>query len=435
LIIQDEFHLISGPLGSMVGLYESVIEALCTDQRGPVPIKPKIVSSTATIRRYAEQTAAIYARDAVALFPPPGLDASDSFFSVWARGKNGKLLPGRRYVGVHAPALGSMQSVQVRTAASLLQGAAALPEDERDPWWTSLWFFNSLRELGNSLSLLQADIPDYLVGLRQRDGLADIRFPRAIMELTGRRRNDEIPKAIDQLSASYGSGKAMDVCLSSNIIEVGVDIDRLSLMTIVGQPKTTAQYIQVSGRIGRRWDERPGLVVTLYGAGKPRDRSHFERFRSYHERLYAQVEPTSVTPFALPAMRRALHAVLIAYVRLTGPGGLPPWPFPVELAEEAAGILRERATLVEPEEADVAEDRLAQILSEWQHWQRAEWEADPTSGDPLNGLMRYAGSAAPGDQGATSWEVPTSMRNVDAACRAAITTSYDRDQAAEGVQP
>ena len=434
LIIQDEFHLISGPLGSMVGLYESVIEALCTDRRGPAPIKPKIVSSTATIRRYAEQTAAIYARDTVALFPPPGLDASDSFFSVWARGKDGGLLPGCRYVGVHAPALGSMQSVQVRTAASLLQGAAALPEDERDPWWTCLWFFNSLRELGNSLSLLQADIPDYLVGLRQRDGLADIRFPRAIMELTGRRRNDEIPKAIDQLSATYGSGKAIDVCLSSNIIEVGVDIDRLSLMTIVGQPKTTAQYIQVSGRIGRRWQERPGLVVTLYGAGKPRDRSHFERFRTYHERLYAQVEPTSVTPFALPVMKRALPAALVAYVRLTSRDDLPPWPFPETLAEEAADILRERAALVEPDEASAAEDQLIRILSEWQHWHRAEWEANPASGDPLNGLMRYAGNPAPGDQNATSWEIPTSMRNVDAECRAAITTSYDRDQAAEGTR-
>lgn len=434
LIIQDEFHLISGPLGSMVGLYEGVIEVLCTDNRASVAIKPKIICSTATIRRYAEQTKAVYARDAVALFPPPGLDASDSFLSVWARDEHGKLLAGRRYIGVHAPALGSMQSVQVRTAAALLQGAAALPEAERDPSWTELWFFNSLRELGNSLSLLQSDIPDYLVGLRQREGLTDIRFARTIMELTGRRRNDEIPKAIDELSEPYASGKAVDVCLSSNIIEVGVDIDRLSLMMVVGQPKTTSQYIQVSGRVGRRWRERPGLVVTLYGAAKPRDRSHYERFRTYHERMYAQVEPTSVTPFALPVMRRALHAALVAYIRLTGPQDLLPWPFPAELAEEAAAILRERAAFVDEEEADAAVQRLNQILDEWDSWDRATWEADPNSGDPLNGLMRYAGTPAPGGQEATSWEVPSSMRNVDADCRATITTAYAQDRAAEGAQ-
>lgn len=426
LIIQDEFHLISGPLGSMVGLYESVIETLCTDRRNIRPVKPKIVSSTATIRRYQEQTAAVYARSHVALFPPPGLDASDSFFSVWARDESGQLLPGRRYVGVHAPALGSMQSVQVRTAAALIQAPDTFPENERDPWWTSLWFFNSLRELGNSLSLLQADIPDYLVGLRRRDGLEKMnRFARSIMELTGRRRNDEIPRAIEQLSAPYGSEQeVVDICLSSNIIEVGVDIGRLSLMAIVGQPKTTAQYIQVSGRVGRYWQERPGLVVTLYGAAKPRDRSHYERFRTYHERLYAQVEPTSVTPFALPVMKRALHAALVSYVRLAGPADLEPWPYPEEQALVAADILLERAAKVDPAEVKSAQRLIQQRLQQWRKWERSQWRADPNSGDPLNGLMRYAGMPAPAGQGATSWEVPASMRNVDAECKAAITRSY-----------
>jgi hypothetical protein len=439
LIIQDEFHLISGPLGSMVGLYESVIETLCTDYRLDEPVKPKIVSSTATIRRYREQVAAVYAREAVALFPPPGLDASDSFFAVWARDPDGQLLPGRRYIGVHAPALGSMQSVQVRVASILLQAPAALSEEQRDPWWTSLWFFNSLRELGNSLSLLQADIPDYLVGLRKREGLEKNRFPRNIMELTSRRRNDEIPRAIEELSAPYGGEDApVDICLASNIIEVGVDIDRLSLMAIVGQPKTTAQYIQVSGRVGRRWTERPGLVVSLYGAGKPRDRSHYERFRTYHERLYSQVEPTSVTPFALPVMKRALHAALVSYVRLAGPSELRPWPFPADLATEAAEILMDRAREVDPAEAGKAERVISDRLDEWERWERSEWNANSRRGDPLdplNGLMRYAGAPAPGQQDATSWEVPASMRNVDAECRAAITRSYSQSDDRQGGTP
>jgi ATP-dependent helicase YprA (DUF1998 family) len=129
----------------------------------------------------------------------------------------------------------------------------------------------------------------------------------------------------------YAVGKerqeAFDICLASNIIEVGVDIDRLALMTIVGQPKTTAQYIQVSGRVGRKPEVSPGLVITIYGAAKPRDRSHYERFRTYHQQLYAQVEPTSVTPFAMPVLRRALHAAAVAYVRQTSPETLGPDPF------------------------------------------------------------------------------------------------------------
>src|SRR6202007_2382560 len=130
----------------------------------------------------------------------------------------------------------------------------------------------------------------------------------------------EIVKMMDSLSTVYtaDNNQAIDACLASNIIEVGVDIDRLSLMTVVGQPKTTSQYIQVTGRVGRRWWERPGLIVTIYGASKPRDRSHFEKFRSYHERLYAQVEPTSVTPYSPPALDRGLHAVMAAYTRQTG---------------------------------------------------------------------------------------------------------------------
>ncbi|MEI2638740.1 MAG: helicase-related protein [Microthrixaceae bacterium] len=156
------------------------------------------------------------------------------------------------------------------------------------------------------------------------------------MELTSRRRNDEIPKAIEQLEAEYGEQGCVDICLASNIIEVGIDIDRLGLMTVVGQPKTTAQYIQVSGRVGRRSDISPGLVLTIYGAAKPRDRSHYERFRTYHERLYAQVEPTSVTPFAMPVLRRALHAAVVAHVRQVAPD-LRPHPFPQAEYDAADG--------------------------------------------------------------------------------------------------
>jgi hypothetical protein len=226
LIIQDELHLISGPLGSMVGLYEPIIEELCTDRRESPPAKPKIISSTATIRSYAEQVHGLYARERASLFPPPGLDADDSFFARIARGEDGTPERGRIYVGVHGPGLGSLQTVQVRTFSALLQAPQPLPVPERDPWWTLLLFFNSLRELGTTLTLFQSDIPDLLKGaLKQRLGLAyqDVRTIRKMLELTGRLPGDEVPRAITALEVPTDSqqGNAVDVCLASNIIEVG----------------------------------------------------------------------------------------------------------------------------------------------------------------------------------------------------------------------
>ncbi|MDQ3670746.1 MAG: helicase, partial [Actinomycetota bacterium] len=373
LIIQDELHLISGPLGSILGLYETLIDELCTDRRGPVA-RSKIVGSTATIRRSEQQIRDLYARTDAVLFPARGLDASDSFFARYARDDGGNLRQGRLYVGVHGPGLGSVQTAQVRSFASLLQAPVPLDASDRDPWWSLVVFFNSLRELGTSLSLLQSDIPDYLKVLRNRLGLPpeEIRRLWNILELTGRLRNDEIPRAMDALEVpTTGSGRAVDICLASNIVEVGVDIDRLSLICVVGQPKTTSQYIQVTGRIGRRWWERPGLVATIYSPSKPRDRSHFEKFRSYHERLYAQVEPTSVTPFSPPVLDRALHAVLIAYVRQFGEQDLLPRPVPEELIDAAGELLEARVAVIDSAELENLQAVFGKRYEQWKRRRRS----------------------------------------------------------------
>lgn len=432
LIIQDELHLISGPLGSMVGLYEALVEELCTDRRHSL-VPPKIVSSTATIRRYEDQVKHLYGRESVALFPPPGLSASDSFFATYALNPDRTPKPGRIYVGVHAPSLGSLQTAQVRTFTSLLQAPLALPDAERDPWWTLLAFFNSLRELGTTLSLFQSDIPDYLKVVRNRTGAASdqIRRLRNVKELTGRLPSDEIPLAISSLEAEYGGQRTpVDVCLASNIIEVGVDIDRLSLMTVIGQPKTTSQYIQVTGRVGRRWWERPGLVVTIYVASKPRDRSHFEKFRSYHERLYAQVEPTSVTPYSRPALDRALHAVMVAYVRQLGTQALSrnPNPFPAELLQRLRELLSPRVRLVDENELNTFERVFQERMEEWERWQRILYSAGPA--DEELPLLRPAGAYASAEHARISWATPQSMRSVDAECQVEITTLYLNDKEA-----
>lgn len=428
LIIQDELHLISGPLGSMVGIYEGAIDALCvagSDQT------PKIISSTATIRRYEQQVRDLYAREKVNLFPPRGMDADDSFFAHYARRPDQSLMPGRMYVGVHGAGLGSVQTAQVRTFSALLQAPAMLDDAEKDPWWTLMVFFNSLRELGTSLSLLQSDIPDYLWALRSRLGLASAqaRRLRNFLELTGRLRNDEVPKAMEQLEVETTSADStpVDVCLASNIIEVGIDIDRLSLMCVVGQPKTTSQYIQVTGRVGRRWWERPALVATIYSASKPRDRSHFEKFRSYHERLYAQVEPTSVTPFSPPVVDRALHAVIAAFVRQSGSEqeAASPYPFPEAAIETITEHLTERVKFVDPEEQERFDAAVKKRLAEWKRWQRTNWRRQRRDDDI--GLLRPAGAYASAEESQLSWATPNSLRAVDAECEAKITTLYLRD--------
>lgn len=428
LIVQDELHLISGPLGTMVGLFEVVVEELCSDRRVESrPIKPKIVSSTATIRRYADQVKSLYARGEVLLFPPPGLDASDSYFARYARRADGTLEHGRKYVGVHAPGLGSLQTAEVRTFSALLQAPVGLSLAERDPWWTLVSFFNSLRELGTTLSLFQSDIPDYLKAIKNRTGVdfSHIRRLRNVKELTGRLTSEQIPEAIAALEVSCTNGDTpVDVCLASNIIEVGIDIDRLSLMAVVGQPKTTSQYIQATGRVGRRWWDRPGLVVMIYGASKPRDRSHFEKFRTYHERLYAQVEPTSVTPFSPPALDRALHAVMCAYIRQTGTAdqAFSPYPIPEEKLEELEVILRERVVTVDSDEEEEFTNQYAARVDEWRRWERVAW--DSFSQNSELPLLRVAGSYCSPELKRLSWPTQQSMRNVDAECQIEITTLY-----------
>ena len=443
LIIQDELHLISGPLGTMVGAYETVIDRLCREH-GVGDTGPKIIASTATISRAREQIKHLYARKSSMLFPPSGLRSSDSFFARDAEG------PGRMYLGVMAPAHYSLQTTEARVFATLLQSVTHLPADDngKDPWWTLLCFFNSLRELGSAATLMVADVREYMRVLMDRHGweYKSVRNSMA-SELTSRIRGDDIPKELARLEiplASTGEGDRkrypVDVCLASNIIEVGVDLPRLSLMSVVGQPKSTSQYIQVSSRVGRGKD-KPGLVVVLYGQSKPRDRSHYERFRGYHQKLYAQVEPTSVTPFSTPAIERAMQGIVAAAVRQLGDlghAGQSPRPYPVTEGSGLARLLKdmlcERSdTVTDGEETEAVLDLLRKRLSEWQAWDPSEYgrfgsfpESPP--------LMYPAGANPPPEWNGRSWATLSSLRNVDASGEAEITDWFNVASPAEEQQ-
>jgi hypothetical protein len=440
LIVQDELHLISGPLGTMYGLYEAVIEGLCSMGEGEDRVVPKIIASTATIRGAAAQTLALYGRvrqhdmqSNVFLFPSPGLTMGDSFFGVYARSENGSLDHGRLYLGIHASNYGSVLTAQVRVFASLLCRPAMFAEsaEARDPWWTLLGFYNSIRELGGARTLFDADIRSRLKFLQNREGVEvpKRRSRLVVEELTSRLLQSEIVGMMDRLSVTYGEDTPapIDACLASSIIEVGVDIDRLSLMGVIGQPKSTAQYIQVTGRVGRRWDTRPGLIVTLFNPGKSRDRSHFEQFHSYHRRLYERVEPTSATPFALSALQRAAPGALILWARqhVEASASSVESHKPAVLA--AAAFLAERCRLIQHEaNAERSIDEIRRVCDALlEKWSRnpARFEAFPP--DPNEDyLMLWPGQFASVKQKRNGVEVPSSMRSVDRSGALTVTDGY-----------
>jgi len=333
LIIQDELHLISGPLGTVAGLYEAAVDALATriGSDGKIIIRPKIIASTATVRRAATQIRALFDREEVAIFPPPGPDRRDSFF---ARTVPTTESPARLYIGLAAQGR-SHKVLLLRAALAILsaaqkayeEAAAELGGDCRqtnpaDPYMTLLGYFNSLRELGGSRRIVEDEVSVRLSKYGEKRRLepedrlfADRSIRYDVLELTSRVSTSDVANAKRRLAVPFGSrGDPIDVALATNMISVGLDILRLGLMVVNGQPKTSAEYIQATSRVGRD-PLRPGLVVTLLNIHKPRDRSHYERFETYHASFYRTVEATSVTPYSPRALDRALAAALVAWCR------------------------------------------------------------------------------------------------------------------------
>jgi hypothetical protein len=326
LIIQDELHLISGPLGTIAGVYETALEALASRREGEQTVRPKIVASTATVRRARTQIRALFGRGSTAVFPPPGVDRRDSFF---AETLAENVSPPRLYLGVAAQGR-SLKVVLLRVALALLaaaqrfddeEGGAKNPARPADPYLTLLGYFNSLRELGGSRRIVEDEVYSRIQQYDQRRRLepddqlfAARRIQREPVELTSRKSTGEVAEGKQRLAQPFGMDGAVDVALATNMISVGLDISRLGLMVVLGQPKACAEYIQATSRVGRD-QHRPGLVVTLLNVHKPRDRSHYERFGMFHETFYRAVEATSVTPFSPRALDRALAAALVAAVR------------------------------------------------------------------------------------------------------------------------
>jgi hypothetical protein len=324
LIIQDELHLISGPLGTVAGLYETAIDSLCSRIVGERRIRPKIVASTATVRRASAQIRALFDRHDTQVFPPPGVDRSDSFFAQTDPDAD----EARLYVGIAAQGRGPKLIFRQTLTTLLCAAEAAAKQDvsTADPYLTAVCYFNALRELGGARRIVEDEVRRYAATYgADRQRIQPVQAPftdrklGAPMELTSRVSTDEVAEAKARLEQPFGSqGETVDVALATNMISVGLDIGRLGLMLVQGQPKTTAEYIQATSRVGREAG-KPGVVAALLNLHKPRDRAHFEQFTGYHRAFYRAVEATSVTPWARRALDRALAAVVVSIGRHLDP--------------------------------------------------------------------------------------------------------------------
>jgi ribosomal protein L24E len=445
LIIQDEFHLISGPLGTMVGLYESSVDELCGWTLDGKTVKPKIVASTATVRKAKEQVNNVFTRR-VSVFPPHGLDVEDNYFSVQRPIEE---RPGRRYLGVCSPG-SSRPAMLIRVYTAFLTAAQALFErfgEAADPYMTMVGYFNSLRELGGMRRLAEDDVQtrSYRVQMSmvERPALAQ-RSVNNIRELTSRVSSQDIPKYLDDLEVRFKAtfdpsvGKyvtrwnevdtrAIDVVLATNMLSVGVDVNRLGLMAVNGQPKSTAEYIQATSRVGRSF---PGLVCTVLTWARPRDLSHYETFEHYHATFYKHVEAQSVTPFSPRAMDRGLTGALLSLMRLEYADFSPnegaavlDRPDNPEILE-AIEVLKSRAW-------NVSENRAIEALAERELKERTdEWAKEASVPGRTLAYEKRGERAAtmvpliksPGIHAWDNWTVPMSMREVEPGVRLIMNT-------------
>lgn len=448
LIIQDELHLMSGPLGTMAGLYEVAVEALCERRAADGQIVlPKLVASTATIRRAEQQVRSLFGRQQVAVFPPPGPDRADSFFAVEVA-EDASLHGGRLYVGAVAPGK-SAKVLLMRVYQALLARAwwawkqadrLGIEPNPADPYMTLVGYFNALRELGASRRIVEDEVSGNLQRIFQHKPFNVEEAPfadRTIgepIELTSREEASAISKHKARLAEVWRPGglRGCDVALATNMISVGLDIIRLGLMAVLHQPKATAEYIQATSRVGRD-PRRPGLIVAMLNMQRTRDRSHFERFCLFHQQFYRSVESSSVTPFSPRALDRGLAAVVVGLARhltheLTAPDNArlePTWHATLQvLATRLADRAAAQAPAAEAAElADIVHRRVQHILDLWRRRvpEAGQFPYDAVEAGvgatqqaqllypPLSPMLRSMDSVDPRRQFVAPW----SLRNVE----------------------
>lgn len=386
LIIQDELHLITGPLGTLTGLYETAIDILCTTKSG---IRPKIIASTATTKQSNNQITLLFNSKSTKIFPPSGFQFGESYFAqVFPISEEH---PGKMYVGVCSTSV-SGSTAESRLAACIMRKIREIRENqsnyefngnfhkftdfELDQYYTLVSYYNTIKSLGGGLRLYQDTIPRFMGTIREtvekthnpKDTLQnepDIQLN--FEELTGRKNASEIPNILKNIEKTINDDDVLDALLCTNMLSVGVDIDRLNVMLMNGQPKSTSEYIQATGRIGRK---NPGIVVTNYSYMRARDLSYFENFIDFHSIYHKNVEPGILTPFSTRARDRGLSGVFIALARLNNKQlSKDPKNINIPQISEVVSDINEkilkRIAAVDPTEQEGAESDLNNIVKKW----------------------------------------------------------------------
>ncbi|MDL1958419.1 MAG: helicase [Deltaproteobacteria bacterium] len=438
LIIQDELHLIAGALGSIVGIYEAALYTVLI-QRG---ICPKYIASTATIRNASRQIKRLYGRENLAIFPPPGLSAEDSFFT---RTVPVDEKPGRLYIGYLASAMKRRDAFAVLSAALLAAPLIQFSDDKEllDAWWTLLVYHGSLRGVGDSHNALQYFSSEYLRrnldpsisnGKEGPEDKAKDTEGRSrdnkIAQLTSVMSSEENSQTFAQLEKSCEEADYLDAVLATNMISVGLDVGRLALMIINGQPLTTAEYIQSSSRVGR--SDVPGIIFTNYYRTQARSLSHYEDFRPYHESFYRFVEPTSVTPFTSQARKRALHAALVIVMRhsigfLRANDSANKFDPTNSVIKQAINALAKRCQQADCGHAEETQTHLKSLSNAWTEYvqeckhNERKLVYQQASNDRANDPLLYTHQ----DSIQGLWETLHSMRNVEDTGLMRVTGLFD----------
>ena len=446
LVIQDELHLITGPLGSAVACYETMFDALCSVS-GDSLNRPKIVASTATVSQAASQCHCLFGvpEGDVCIFPSPCLDSNVTYFSDIDEEK-----PGRKYVGVYSPASSSPSTSSIHYLAGILASKKTInwegDDNARDAYWTNVCYFNSIRELAQATTWENADVAEQEARIAKRkDPTKFFRLPTYLsMEMNSRNGDEDISTYLAQLNTEYQEkgNKALDLVYTTNMFSVGVDIDRLGLMTVFGQPKTSSEYIQATSRVGRKTDQRPGIVFTLYNPCRPRDKSIFEAFESFHSKLYASVEPMSVTPFS-PHMRKKAIAALLVGIANGLCTDLDSIGNPSDLAkngwfDKAKDIILSRVHEIDPDEENSTKRQIERILKTWIEDENLKicyypWSKISSFGamgsEPAPAIVPdNAIDSIPREWKGISIGVPTSMRSVDQTCKLTMFNNYGGEE-------
>ena len=389
LIIQDELHLIAGPLGTLTGLYETAINILCMNQK--TKAGPKIIASTATTKKSDIQIKNLFNSDSTKIFPPQGFEFGESYFA--------KVLPindqhlGKLHVGICSTSV-SGYDVGSRISACVLRKIRHILENkdkfyfngkyhkfsnnELDSYYTLVGYYNTIKHLGAAVRMYEDTIPGYMGTIIETSELIFDKNNNAAtnnnkilkkQELTGRINAAKIPSILQNIETKLGDSNVLDALLCTNMLSVGVDVERLNTMIVNGQPKSTSEYIQATGRIGRK---DPGIVITNYTYIKPRDLSHFENFIYFHSTFHNSVEPGTLTPFSSRSRDRGLSGIFLALIRFNSKIlSENPMNFDINnpdikhIVDTITKQILDRVTQIDPQEYDGTKKDIENLIKKW----------------------------------------------------------------------